>query len=590
MTLLALQVVFIVCFFLFVDYNNDATGVGSVNTSYQYYTDVAMMILVGFGFLMTFLSKYAHSALGYTFMLTAMTIQFSILAQGLFAHVHAGDLFEGDINRCVETAAVSVELDYDACHAVTALDDNAACDAVVGSVEDTVAVCTYQPHIHVEESCVATSMPDCVLSAGVDCSVANAHCTYTASVAAVAATCIGTQTSDSADCAANAAWTGGTGVAGDCATADGCVFTAEDATGVVAESCAATAQDACVLTEGVDCSIVQTHCTYTAEVASPKAILIDVTTLINALFAAGAVMISFGAVLGRASPTQLMVMTIVEITLFHCNEWIGAGELKAIDMGGSMFVHTFGAYFGLACSLMLHRGEDTPQAKKDNSSRYDSDVSAMLGTIVLWILWPSFNGALAPTPDSQMRVVINTVLALSTSCTFAFIMSHWVGKGRFSMVHIQNATLAGGVAIGSSSDLVVGPGGAVFIGSLAGMLSVIGYHHVQPFLYEKLGLHDTCGVHNLHGMPGLLGGICGAVSCAMASETVYGSSFEELFSAGRTPDTQWGFQVWALVVTLAFSLVGGTITGVAMRMMANAPTKPFRDDSHWTVEGGLPAP
>merc|ERR1712166_1525575 len=202
----------------------------------------------------------------------------------------------------------------------------------------------------------------------------------------------------------------------------------------------------------------------------------------------------------------------------------------------------------------------------------------------------SFNGALAPTPDSQMRVVINTVLALSTSCTFAFIMSHWVGKGRFSMVHIQNATLAGGVAIGSSSDLIVGPGGAVFIGSLAGMLSVIGYHHVQPFLHEKLGLHDTCGVHNLHGMPGLLGGICGAVSCAMASETVYGSSFEELFSAGRTPDTQWGFQVWALVVTLAFSLIGGSVTGIAMRMMGNAPAKPFRDDAHWTVEGGLPAP
>merc|ERR1711871_1328501 len=186
---------------------------------------------------------------------------------------------------------------------------------------------------------------------------------------------------------------------------------------------------------------------------------------------------------------------------------------KAIDMGGSMFVHTFGAYFGLACSLMLHRGADSDEAKKDNASSYDSNVTAMLGTVVLWILWPSFNAALAPTTDSQMRVVINTVLALSSSTTFAFMMSHMVGRGRFNMVHIQNATLAGGVAIGSSSDLVVGPGGAIFIGALAGMLSVYGFHHVSPML---------------HGLPGLLGALCGAITCAMASPTVYGTEFPDL--------------------------------------------------------------
>merc|ERR1712118_637820 len=54
---------------------------------------------------------------------------------------------------------------------------------------------------------------------------------------------------------------------------------------------------------------------------------------------------------------------------------------------------------------------------------------------------------------------------------------------------------------------------------------------------DKLGLHDVCGVHNLHGLPGLLGGLTGAISAAMASEQVYGTSFEVLFSEGRTPAT-----------------------------------------------------
>jgi len=539
------QLVFIICYFLFVDYN-DAGGldIGSVDTSYAFYSDVAMMIFIGFGFLMTFLAKYAHSALGYTFMMTAVTIQFSLLAQGFFHHLHAGDLFDGDVAKCVETAAVSVQADFDACAAVTDLDDSTACAAAMGSVDNSVAVCTYHPKIGVEESCVATAQEQCVLVVGVDCSVAQPHCTYTAA----------------------------------------------DATNNIDEACTTTEQEECVLTPGEDCSVDQPHCTYTAPVDSPAPVIIDVTNLIHALFASGAVMISFGAVLGRTSPSQLMVMTFFAVICFHCNEWLGAGELKAIDMGGSMFVHTFGAYFGLACSLMLHRGSDSEEAKKDNASRYDSDVTAMLGTVVLWILWPSFNGALAPTPDSQMRVVINTVLALTSSTTFAFMMSHVVGRGRFNMVHIQNATLAGGVAIGSSSDLVVGPGGAIFIGALAGMLSVYGFHHISPMLHEKLGLHDTCGVHNLHGLPGLLGALCGAITCAMASPTVYGSEFSELFSEGRTPDTQWPYQIWALLVTLTFAICGGTVCGKVMQMMANAPSKPFRDDSHWSVEAGLPAP
>jgi len=476
--------------------------------------------------------------------MAAVTIQYSMLAQGFFHHLHAGDLFDGDVPKCVEAAAVSVQADFDACAAVTELDDSAACNAVMGSVDDSIAVCTYEPKVGVEESCVATVQAECVLVPGVDCSVSQPHCTYTAA----------------------------------------------DATNNVEEACAATAQDECVLTPGEDCSVSQPHCTYTAPVDSPALVIIDATNLIHALFASGAVVVSFGAVLGRTSPSQLLVMTFFAVTCFHFNEWLGAGELKAIDMGGSMFVHTFGAYFGLACSLMLHRGADPDQTKQDHTSRYDSNVTAMLGTVVLWVLWPSFNGALAPTPDSQMRVVLNTVLSLTSSTTFAFLMSHVAGRGRFSMVHIQNATLAGGVAIGSSSGLVVGPAGAIFIGALAGMLSVYGFHHISPMLHEKLGLNDTCGVHNLHGLPGLLGALCGAITCAMASPTVYGAEFAELFSEGRTPETQWPYQIWAMLVTLACAVCGGTVCGMIMRMLSNGPAKPVRDDSHWAAEAGLPAP
>lgn len=32
------------------------------------------------------------------------------------------------------------------------------------------------------------------------------------------------------------------------------------------------------------------------------------------------------------------------------------------------------------------------------------------------------------------------------------------------------------------------------------------------------GVYDTCGIHNLHGMPGVLAGIAGSIAAATATE------------------------------------------------------------------------
>ena len=42
-------------------------------------------------------------------------------------------------------------------------------------------------------------------------------------------------------------------------------------------------------------------------------------------------------------------------------------------------------------------------------------------------------------------------------------------------VHIQNATLAGGVAVGACADMVLEPWGALLIGCFSGIVSVLGY-------------------------------------------------------------------------------------------------------------------
>ena len=103
---------------------------------------------------------------------------------------------------------------------------------------------------------------------------------------------------------------------------------------------------------------------------------INIQTLINADFAVAAVLISFGAVIGVTSPIQLLVMALIEIVLFNVNEIIGRNFIGALDAGDTIFVHMFGAYFGLAVSRVIY-DDNSVTSDKAGSSRL-SDLFSMV--------------------------------------------------------------------------------------------------------------------------------------------------------------------------------------------------------------------
>lgn len=82
------------------------------------------------------------------------------------------------------------------------------------------------------------------------------------------------------------------------------------------------------------------------------------------------------------------------------------------------------------------------------------------------------------------------------------------------MEDILNASLAGGVAIGAPSGVITNPAASLSIGLLVGIISTICFIKLTPFLERTIGLYDTCGINNLHGIPGLLGGILSAIVIA----------------------------------------------------------------------------
>lgn len=269
----------------------------------------------------------------------------------------------------------------------------------------------------------------------------------------------------------------------------------------------------------------------------------SVESLMLAEFSVATALIAMGAVLGRLRVFQYALLTLLLVPLYALNEWIvldnGLGVTKGFqDSAGSIVIHAFGAYFGLAASIMLTTER---QRSRPIESDPTSDRFAMLGSMVLWLFWPSFATAIVPF-EEMPQTIVNTVLALSGATLATYFLSTRFHKGKTSMVDMANATLAGGVSIGSTCNLV-SPGGAFAIGLLAGALSVVGFVFIQPLLESRIKLIDTCGVHNLHGMPGLLGGLCAIV----------------------VVPTVVGVQLTGIGLTLVIALAGGGIAGMLIK-------------------------
>ena len=73
------------------------------------------------------------------------------------------------------------------------------------------------------------------------------------------------------------------------------------------------------------------------------------------------------------------------------------------------------------------RNRDYRAGEYLEGSKYQSDVWAMIGTVILWVYWPSFNGILAHD-DAFHRAVMNTYISLLASVISTFIMSSFFGQ------------------------------------------------------------------------------------------------------------------------------------------------------------------
>ncbi|XP_075378255.1 blood group Rh(CE) polypeptide isoform X3 [Mycteria americana] len=288
----------------------------------------------------------------------------------------------------------------------------------------------------------------------------------------------------------------------------------------------------------------------------------------NAVVSMTAVVISTGALLGKTNPVQLILMTVVEIIVFHMSRWINETFLQVPDNLSMTHVHLFGAYFGLAVSSRF--SEPLPRSEK-NASTPKSDLLSMLGTLFLWVFWPSFNSVLAV---DKSKAIYNTYFALAVSAVTAFLLSVLTTKdGKFRMTHIQSAVLAGGVTVGYAGHGIKYPWIAMILGLLASVISILGSYCLQRCLNPALKIHDSSGVHFTFGLPGVLGALAQVVLTVI-------NNWTNSARQGHLVTVHIG----AFCLTVSVALITGFITGLILnlKLFKTIPvSKYFEDQLYW---------
>lgn len=268
---------------------------------------------------------------------------------------------------------------------------------------------------------------------------------------------------------------------------------------------------------------------------------LSIETFLFAEFCSASLLIAIGAPLGRLKMDQYLLLGVLFVPVYLLNEWfiLDSGCFEGfLDTGGSVVIHAFGAYFGLGVvASTLKKFKNGPVC----TCSPVSNQFCLLGSLFLWVFWPSFTSAVV-VPHLVVLTAINTVFALCGATIATYIFTKLI-RGYIAVEDIANAALAGGVAIGSTCEMG-NPGLSFLIGIAAGALSTCGFSLIAPKVEKLIRGSDTCGVHNLHGMPGLLGGL----SAILITGNV-------------------GVQILGIITTVVIAFVGGRIVGFLVEFL-----------------------
>jgi len=262
-------------------------------------------------------------------------------------------------------------------------------------------------------------------------------------------------------------------------------------------------------------------------------------------------------------------LLLVYVPVTH---WVWGGgwlaELGLYDFAGGVVVHITAGVAALVAAIVLGPRKGFP----DSAMPPHNMTMTITGAGMLWVGWFGFNGgsALAANGDAAMAMLVTHIAAATGAMTWLFI--EWKRFGRPSALGAVTGMVAGLGTITPASGFV-GPGGALVIGLLAGVVCF----GATMYIKRVLKIDDSLDVFPVHGVGGMLGTLLAGVFSATSLGAFSGFGFA---AGNHSMGDQVTVQLIGILATIAFTAV---VTWLILKLVgAFMPLRVSREDE---IEG-----
>jgi Amt family ammonium transporter len=228
----------------------------------------------------------------------------------------------------------------------------------------------------------------------------------------------------------------------------------------------------------------------------------------------------------------------------------------ALDFAGGTVVHINAAVAGLIGAYMV--GKRIGYGKEAMAPH--SLTLTMVGAALLWVGWFGFNAGSNLEANGLTALAFVNTLVATAAATLSWIAGEALSKGKASMLGAASGAVAGLVAITPACGFV-GPGGAIIIGLVAGLLCLWGVNGLK----RMLGADDSLDVFGVHGVGGIVGALLTGV---FAAPSLGGTGVYDYVANAANPDYSIGGQVWiqaqAVLTTIVWS---GVVSVIAFKLV-----------------------
>jgi Amt family ammonium transporter len=245
-------------------------------------------------------------------------------------------------------------------------------------------------------------------------------------------------------------------------------------------------------------------------------------------------------------------LLLVYIPIAH---WVWGGGwlagLNFMDFAGGAVVHINAGVAALVAALVMGNRKGFPTTAMPPHNL----PTTVAGACMLWVGWFGFNAGSAIAADGAAGMAMLVTHIGAAAGSLAWMLREWIRFGKPSMLGIVTGMVAGLGTITPASGFV-GPGGALIIGLIAGVVCFSATQAVK----RRFGIDDSLDVFPVHGVGGFMGILLTAVFASQSLGVFSGLGLPE----SATVMSQLGVQAIGALATVVWC---GVVTYIILKVV-----------------------